>query len=62
MMESAGFFARVGPGPEPEELAQLGLPRLAAVTAHLHARDIDADFDVGLRLVELGAVTGLLGR
>ncbi|MCA1692209.1 MAG: TetR/AcrR family transcriptional regulator [Actinobacteria bacterium] len=61
MMESAGFFGGVGPDRDPEELMELGLPRLAELAPHLAGRDVDADFDGGLRVVELGALTALLG-
>ena len=59
MMESAGFFGGVGPDRDPEELLELGLPRLAGLAPHLAGRDIGADFDAGLRLVELGVLTWL---
>ena len=59
MMESAGFFGGVGPDRDPEELLELGLPRLAGLAPHLADRDIGADFDAGLRLVELGVLTWL---
>jgi hypothetical protein len=61
-MESAGFFGSVGPDRGADELTELGLPRLADLSAHLHERDVSADFDTGLRLVQLGAIAGLLGR
>ena len=59
MMESAGFFGGVGPDRDPEELLELGLPRLASLAPHLADRDIGADFDAGLRLVEMGVLTWL---
>ncbi len=55
MMESAGFFGGVGPDRGPDDLAALGLPHLAAIAPHLAGRDFDADFDRGLRMIELGA-------
>jgi len=58
-MESAGFFGGVGRDRPPEELLSLGLPRLAAMAPHLAERDIDADFDRGLRAIEQGAITAL---
>lgn len=61
MMESAGFLSGVGPDRDPEELLELGLPHLAVIASHLADRDINADFDSGLRLVELGLVTWLSG-
>lgn len=60
MMESAGFFGGVGKDRPPGELVELGLPRLAALTPHLTGRDIDADFDKGLRAIEQGTVAVLL--
>ena len=62
MMETAGFFGGVGPDRDPAELLELGLPRLAELAPHLASRDVDADFDAGLRVVELGALTALLNR
>ena len=59
-MESAGFFGGVGRDRPPEELLSLGLPRLAAMAPHLAERDIDADFDRGLRAIEQGAIAVLL--
>ncbi|MEW6153940.1 MAG: TetR/AcrR family transcriptional regulator C-terminal domain-containing protein [Actinomycetota bacterium] len=59
MMESAGFFGGVGPGRDPDELLELGLPRLAAMVPHLEGRDINADFDAGLRIVEVGSLAAL---
>ena len=56
MMESAGFFGGVGHGRDPDELIELGLPRLAALVPYLEGRDVGADFDAGLRIVELGAL------
>jgi AcrR family transcriptional regulator len=61
MMESGGFFGGVGPDRDPAELAELGLPRLASMAPHLAGRDVSADFDAGLRVVELGALTLLMG-
>ncbi len=61
MMESGGFFGGLGPDRDPDELRALGLPRLADLAPHLQGRDVDADFDAGLRLVVTGALTGLLG-
>ena len=60
MMESAGFFGGVGKDRPPEELLELGLPRLAAMAPLLAERDIDADFDEGLRVLEQGALATLL--
>jgi TetR/AcrR family tetracycline transcriptional repressor len=62
MMESAGFLAGVGPDRDPEELLELGLPHLAVIAGHLADRDINADFDAGLHLVELGLVSWLSSR
>jgi hypothetical protein len=59
MMESAGFLAGVGPDRDPEELLELGLPHLAVIAGHLADRDINADFDAGLHLVELGLMSWL---
>ncbi len=59
MMESAGFLSGVGPDRDPEELLELGLPQLAVIASHLADRDINADFDSGLGLVELGLLTWL---
>lgn len=59
-MESAGFFGGVGRDRPGDELLELGLPRLAALAPHLAERDIDADFDQGLRAIEQGAITVLL--
>ena len=56
MMESAGFFGGEGYGRDPDELVALGLPRLAEIAPHLVGRDISADFDAGLRIVEQGAL------
>ena len=61
MMESAGFFGGVGPNRDPAELMELGLPRLAELAPHLDDRDVNRDFDAGLRVVEIGALTALLG-
>jgi hypothetical protein len=60
MLESAGFFAMLGPDRDPAELLELGMPRLAEIAPHLKGRDRDADFDAGLRVVELGTVSALL--
>ena len=57
MMESAGFFGGVGPGRDAGELIALGLPRLADMVPYLDGRDVGADFDAGLRIVELGALS-----
>ena len=62
MMESAGFFGGVGYGRDPDELRALGLPRLAEMVPFLAGRDFDADFDAGLRIVELGALGFLAER
>ncbi|HEX2275142.1 MAG TPA: TetR/AcrR family transcriptional regulator C-terminal domain-containing protein [Acidimicrobiales bacterium] len=59
MMESAGFLSGVGPDRDPEELLELGLPHLAVIASHLADRDINADFDAGLHLVELGLLSWL---
>jgi AcrR family transcriptional regulator len=56
MMESNGFFGGLGHGRDPEELLLAGLPRLAELLPHLEGRDIDADFDASLRIIELGAL------
>ncbi|MGH9222906.1 MAG: TetR/AcrR family transcriptional regulator C-terminal domain-containing protein [Acidimicrobiales bacterium] len=56
MMETAGFFGAAGYGRDPDELRALGLPRLAEIAPHLAGRDISADFDAGLRILELGAL------
>jgi AcrR family transcriptional regulator len=61
MIESAGFFGGVGPDVGPDELVELGLPRLAAMTPHLSGRDIGADFDAGLRIIEFGTLAALAG-
>lgn len=60
MMESSGFFSAGGPHREPAWLEESGLPRLAAMAVHLHNRDVTADFDAGLRVVELGVLNALL--
>lgn len=60
MMESSGFFSAGGPHREPAWLEEAGLPRLAAMAAHLQNRDVTADFDAGLRVVELGVLHSLL--
>ena len=60
MMESAGFLGGVGEDRPPAELLELELPRLAEVTSHLASRDIDADFDMGLRAIEQGTIAVLL--
>lgn len=61
MMESAGFFGGVGHGRDPDELRAAGLPRLAELLPHLADRDVAADFDASLRIIELGAL-GLFAR
>ena len=60
MLESAGFFAMLGPDRDPEELLRLGMPCLAELAPHLKGRDRDADFDAGLRVVELGTIQALI--
>ncbi len=62
MLESAGFFGMLGPDRDPEELLELGMPCLAEIAPHLKGRDRDADFNAGLRVVELGTVSALLER
>jgi len=61
MMESNGFFGGVGPDRDPNELLELGLPCLAGLAPHLARRDIGADFDAGLRMVSMGALSWLAG-
>lgn len=61
MMESSGFFGAGGAHREPAWLRESGLPRLAEMATHLDGRDLNADFDAGLRVVELGVLTALLG-
>jgi hypothetical protein len=58
MVESAGFFAGLGPDPDPHQLRALGMPRLAAMAPHLLGRDVGADFDAGLQVVIRGALGG----
>ena len=60
MMESAGFFAMLGPDRDPDELLGLGMPYLADIAPHLKGRDRETDFEAGLRVVELGTVSALL--
>ena len=60
MLEAGGFFAMLGPDRDPEQLLELGMPRLAELAPHLKGRDRDADFKAGLRVVELGTVSALL--
>ncbi|HEX2192308.1 MAG TPA: TetR/AcrR family transcriptional regulator C-terminal domain-containing protein [Acidimicrobiales bacterium] len=55
-MESAGFFGGVGPEYDRDALLELGLPNLARLVPHLAGRDVDADFDAGLQIVEQGAL------
>jgi hypothetical protein len=57
-MESSGFFGGVGPYCDPEALLDLGLPNLARMAPHVADRDVDADFDAGLRIVEQGILAG----
>ena len=61
-MESAGFFGGGGAHREPEWLLASGLPNLAAMVPHLDGRDLDADFDAGLRVVVQGALTALMAQ
>ncbi len=61
MLESSGFFGAGGAHREPAWLQESGLPRLAEMAAHLDGRDLSADFDAGLRIVEVGVLTALLG-
>lgn len=58
MVESAGFFGGFGAEPDTDELVSAGMPRVAAMVAHLAGRDVGADFDAGLRLVIRGVVSG----
>ncbi len=60
MMESSGFFSAGGEHRRPEWLRQSGLPRLADMATHLEDRDLNADFDAGIRVVELGIMSVLL--
>ncbi len=60
MMESSGFFSAGGEHRMPEWLHESGLPRLADMATHLDNRDLNADFDAGLRVVELGVMSVLL--
>ncbi len=62
MMESSGFFGAGGSHREPAWLQESGLPRLAAMATHLDDRDLDADFDAGLRVVESGVLIALQRR
>jgi AcrR family transcriptional regulator len=57
-MEASGFFGGVGPYCDPEALLDLGLPNLARMAPHMTGRDVDADFDAGLRIVEQGVLSG----
>ena len=57
-MEASGFFGGVGPYCDNEALLELGLPNLARMAPHMIDRDVDADFDAGLRIVEQGALAG----
>ena len=59
-MESAGFLGGVGEDRPPDELVDLGLPRLAEVTTRLAGRDIEDDFDKGLRAIEQGTIAVML--
>jgi len=56
MMETAGFFGVASYGRDVDELHALGLDSLADMVPHLAGRDIDADFDAGLRILETGAL------
>jgi AcrR family transcriptional regulator len=56
-MEASGFFGGVGPYCDPEALLELGLPHLARMAPHMTGRDVDADFDAGLLIVEQGVLT-----
>jgi TetR/AcrR family transcriptional regulator, tetracycline repressor protein len=56
-MEASGFFGGVGPYCDTEALRELGLPNLARMAPHMTDRDVDADFDAGLRIVEQGVLT-----
>ena len=56
VMESSGFFGGVGPYCDPDALLELGFPALAEMAPHVAGRDVDADFDAGLRIVEQGVV------
>jgi len=57
-MESSGFFGGVGPYCDREVLLELELPNLARMAPHMSGRDVDADFDAGLRIVEQGVLAG----
>ena len=61
MMEASGFFSAGGEHRRPEWLLESGLPRLADMATHLDNRDLDTDFDAGLRVVELGVMGVLSG-
>ena len=56
-MEASGFFGGVGPYCDTDALRELGLPNLARMAPHMTDRDVDADFDAGLRIVEQGVLT-----
>ena len=56
-MEASGFFGGVGPYCDPDALNELGLSNLARMAPHMTDRDVDADFDAGLRIVEQGVLT-----
>jgi AcrR family transcriptional regulator len=56
-MESSGFFGGVGPYCDADTLLELGLPNLARMAPHMVDRDVDAEFDAGLRVVEQGILT-----
>ena len=58
IMESSGFFGGVGPYCDPDALLELGLPNLARMAPYMADRDVDAEFDAGLRIVEQGVLTG----
>ena len=57
-MESSGFFGGVGPYCDSEALLELGLPHLARMAPYMTGRDVETDFDAGLRIVEQGVLTG----
>ena len=61
-MEASGFFGGVGPYCDPEALLELGLPHLARMAPHMTDRDVDADFDARLRIVEQRVLTGGNGQ
>jgi AcrR family transcriptional regulator len=60
--ESAGFFGGVGPESDQDALLELGLPNLARLVPHLAGRDVDADFDAGLQIVQQGALVNWSAR